>query len=62
MAGARSGRVGETAVVGAKERGGKVADKPVPSTEAKTPGGFVQDTVEPGSAVYTEGYGSYGYL
>ena len=54
--------MGETAVIGAKERGGKVADKPVPSTEAKTPGGFVQDTVEPGSAVYTEGYGSYGYL
>lgn len=54
--------MGETAVVGAKERGGKVAAKPVPSTEAKTLGGFVQDTVEPGFAVYTEGYGSDGCL
>ena len=56
------GTVGKTAVVGAKERGGNVAAKPVPATDAKTLGGFVEDTVEPGSTVYTDGSSSYGKL
>ena len=39
------GKVGKTAVVGAKECGGEVAVKPVPATDAKTLGGFVAETV-----------------
>ena len=56
------GTVGKQAVIGAKERGGNLAAKPVPSTDAKTLGGFVQETVEPGSTVYTDGVGAYGDL
>ena len=39
-----------------------MAAKPVPSTDTKTLGGFVRDSVEPGSAVHAEGSGPYGYL
>lgn len=49
-------------MIGAKERGGKVAAKPVPETDAKTLAGFVEDTVETGSTVYTDGSSSYGKL
>ncbi len=56
------GSVGKTAVVGAKQRGGKVVAKPVPATDAQTLGGFVEATVEPGSTVYTDGSSAYGKL
>ena len=54
--------VGNTAVIGAKERGGKVAAKPISATEAKTLGGFVAETVEPGSAECTDAANTYGSL
>ena len=56
------GTVGRTAVIGAKERGGKVAAKPISATEAKMLGGFVAETVEPGSTVCTDAASTYGSL
>ena len=49
------GTVGKQAVIGAKQRGGKLAATPVAATDARTLGGFVQATVEPGSTVHTDG-------
>lgn len=50
------GTVGKIAVIGAKERGGRVAAKPIPATEAKTLGGFVSEMVEPGSSEHIRGF------
>ena len=47
-------------MIGAKERGGEVAAKPIPATEAKTLGGFIAETVEPGSTVCTDAPDTYG--
>lgn len=46
--------VGKTVVIGAKERGGKVAATSIPATVAKTLGEFVAETVEPGSTVWRD--------
>lgn len=54
------GTVGKIAVIGAKERGGRVAAKPIPATEAKTLGGFGSDMVEPGSTVCADAASTYG--
>ena len=56
------GTVGKTALIGAKERGGKVAAKPIPAMEAKTLGEFVAGTVEPDSAVCTDAANTYASL
>ena len=56
------GTVGKTAVIGVKERGGKVAAEPIPATDAKTLGGFVAETVESDSAVCTDAANTYGSL
>ena len=48
------GTGGKTAVVGVRERGGKVKAAPVESTDAKTLIGFVEGSVKPGSTVYTD--------
>ena len=53
------GTVGKTAVVGAKERGGKVKALPVDRTDKMTLQGFIADTVTPGSIVYTDEYPAY---
>ena len=53
------GTVGKTAVVGAKQRGGKVKAQPVARTDTATLQGFVSDTVKPGSAVYTDEHAGY---
>ena len=37
-----------------------MAAKPVPSTEAKTLGGIVEETVESGSTFYTDGSSCHG--
>ena len=53
------GTVGKTPVVGARERGGKVAAAPVKNTEASTLLEFIASHVEFGSTVYTDGATSY---
>ena len=53
------GTVGKIPVVGAKQRDGKVKAQPVSGTDAESLQGFVQDTVEPGSTVYTDDHPAY---
>ncbi len=48
------GPVGKTAGGGAKERNGRVKAQPISSADVPTLQGFVQDTVEPGSTLYTD--------
>ena len=50
----RGGTVGKTAVVGAKQRNGKVKAQPVELTNRQTLQGFIADTISPGSTVYTD--------
>ena len=56
------GAVGKSAVVGVRERGGKVKAKPVERTDGRTLIGFVEGMVEPGSTVYTDDAAAYGAL
>ena len=53
------GTVGKTPVAGARERNGKVKAKPVQGTDAASLQGFVTDTVESGSTVYTDDHAAY---
>ena len=53
------GAVGKSTVIGAKERGGKVKAHPISSTSVYTLHGFVSNTVELGSTVYTDDHPSY---
>ena len=54
------GAVGKVAVVGAKDRKtGKVKAMPVPNTTGETLQGFVQQTTEQGSIVYTDDARAY---
>lgn len=48
------GVAGKMPVVGARERNGNVKATPVSGTDKMTLQGFVADTVEPGSTVYTD--------
>ena len=56
------GTGGKDAVVGIKERGGKVVAKAVERTDSATLVPFVEDNVEPGSKVYTDDARAYGPL
>ena len=56
------GTAGILAVVGIRERGGKMVAKPVNKVDAKTLVGFVEKTVQPGSAVFTDGATTYKSL
>ena len=56
------GAVGKAAVVGIKERGGKVKAKHVERTNAATLLPLVEETVEHGSTVYTDDAAAYGAL
>ena len=56
------GTIGKTAVAGVRERGGKVKAKPVERTDAATLIPFVEETVAPGSTVYTDDAAAYGPL
>ena len=56
------GAVGKQAIVGVRERGGKVRAVPVESTDAKTLVPFVEDRVEQGSKVYTDEARAYDPL
>ena len=60
----RAGRgpVGKTAVVGVRQRGGKVTAKPVAKIDAATLVGFVEFKVEPGATVYTDEASAYANL
>ena len=53
------GPVNKIAVIGAKERGGKVKARTIARTDASTLKGFVAETVEPGSTVYTDEHRGY---
>lgn len=53
------GTVGKVAVVGAKERDGKVKAKVIETTDAKALKGFVRENVEPGATVFTDEHGGY---
>ena len=56
------GAAGKVAVVGAIQRGAKVAARPIASTDAKTLTSFVKDSVEPGATVYTDEHKGYNAL
>ena len=53
------GATGKTAVIGARERGGKVVAAPVPSVDAKNLMQFIHSHVTFGTTVYTDGAGVY---
>ena len=53
------GTVGKTAVVGAKERNGRVKAQPVAGTDRATLHGFVAEAVAPGSKLYTDDHAAY---
>ena len=56
------GTVGKTAVVGVRERGGKVKAQPVERTDARTLIGYIEDNVERGATVYTDDAAAYAAL
>ncbi len=56
------GAVGKAAVVGIRERGGKVKAKHVERTNTATLVPLVEETVEHGSTVYTDDAAAYGAL
>ncbi len=56
------GSVGKTPVIGARERGGKVAAEPVGATDARTFINFVEAHTEPGATVYTDDAAAYAAL
>ena len=49
----------KTAVVGARQRGGRLKARAVPNTTAKTLQGFVAEVAEPGSKVFTDDAAMY---
>ena len=53
------GAVGKVAVIGAKQRSGRVKAKPISNTNQKTLQGFVKDSIRPGSVVYTDDHQGY---
>jgi transposase-like protein len=56
------GAVGKAAVVGAKERNGKIKAKAIERTDALTLESFISDSVEIGSSVYTDEHRGYNGL
>lgn len=56
------GAVGKEAVIGARERGGKVVAKPVKATDAATLIPFIESSVAQGATVYTDDAAAYGAL
>ena len=56
------GSVGKTAVAGVRQRGGKVMAKSVEKVDAATLVGFIEETVAPGSTVYTDESSAYAGL
>ena len=56
------GTVGKAAVVGSRERGGKVIARPVEWTNSRTLVGFIENHAEQGSTIYTDDAAAYGEL
>ena len=56
------GPVGKTPIIGARERGGKVAAEPVSATDARTLINFVEAHTEQGATVYTDDAAAYTAL
>ncbi len=56
------GTAGKTPIIGARERGGKVAAEPVSATDARTFINFVEAHTEQGATVYTDDAGAYTAL
>lgn len=56
------GAVGKTAVIGAKERDGKIKANVIAKTDSATLEGFVVDNVEIGAAVFTDEHSGYRRL
>jgi transposase-like protein len=53
------GAVGKAAVIGAKERNGKIRAGAIEKTDSATLKGFVLDNVEAGATVFTDEHGGY---
>ena len=53
------GTTGKQAVLGIRERGGKTKAKPVSSTDRITLWNEIQNSIEPGSTLYTDDHGAY---
>ncbi len=53
------GTTGKQAVLGMRERGGKTKAKPVMSTDRNTLWNEIQDSVAPGTTLYTDDHGAY---
>ena len=51
---AERGTVGKTPVIGARERGGKVAAQPLTTTDGRSLIEFVESHTKPGATVYTD--------
>ena len=56
------GTAGKTPIIGARERGGKVAAEPVSATDARTLINFVEAHAEQGATVYTDDAAAYTAL
>ena len=56
------GMTGNVAVVGIRERGGKLKAAPVETVNRRTMIPFIEDNVEPGATVYTDDATAYGGL
>lgn len=56
------GSIGKTAVLGMRERGGRVRAKVVEATDINTIQNEIHGTVEAGSQIYTDEYGAYSDL
>jgi transposase-like protein len=56
------GTVGKTAVLGMRERGGRVIARPVDGTDAVTLGAEIRESVEPGATIHTDEHGGYTAL
>ncbi len=56
------GTAGKIAVMGAKQRDGKVIARPLGWEPGETYAGFVHETVEAGETVYTDGHQAYSNL
>ncbi len=56
------GAVGKAAVIGAKERDGKVRASVIAKTDTASLEGFVRDNVEPGANVFTDEHSGYRRL
>lgn len=53
------GTIGKTAVIGIRERGGRVRAKPIDSTNTETIQGAIREVIEAGSTIHTDEHSGY---